>query len=441
VIEYAQSDVEAGVSPAMFSECGRHGRHYSAALIATILVLLASLSDARAQGSPTASPFSPAVPIRNIRISFAPPPIVGTISLGVYDRNGKLVRVLHRESETDDFTLGHDALITEWDGKNDAGDDLPAGKYHARGFTVGPLSIEGVAYFFNDWVTDEKSPHIKRIHNLALNGTDLRLKAELASGELIAAVYDLTNHTMSQTEIDQGPGSGQGTTEILKSEGVVDPVGVTSGKAATTWVIDRLQKGSAEVEVKQVSTKGEILRRLSYQPNDPAPRAITASREEDKIFVLEETLELQRVRSLTLVATTMDSEKQQPVSDWKVDFEKTILAHKDFSLDGGKPIATPGKATPEKITQKLQPNPLKRDKPGSVDLAIGLDSDGSYLKTSDGLPLRTISDTPHLSRALLTPSGENAIDVFQDDGAVVEQFRISGAHQMMAFDCGDFELK
>ena len=63
------------------------------------------------------------------------------------------------------------------------------------------------------------------------------------------------------------------------------------------------------------------------------------------------------------------------------------------------------------------------------------------LKPRDGLPLRTISETPHLTRALLARPNENALDVFQDDGAVVEQFRISNLAEMIAFDCGDFELK
>ena len=84
---------------------------------------------------------------------------------------------------------------------------------------------------------------------------------------------------------------------------------------------------------------------------------------------------------------------------------------------------------------------MQNDKPGKVELAVGLDADGSFLKTADGLPLRTISDTPNLTRALLARPNENTLDVFQDDGAVVEQFRVSNLEQMIAFDCGDFELK
>ena len=98
-------------------------------------------------------------------------------------------------------------------------------------------------------------------------------------------------------------------------------------------------------------------------------------------------------------------------------------------------------ASPPTWPQKLQPSPLERDQPGKVTLAVGFDEDGSFLKTADGLPLRTISDTPHLSRILLARQSENAVDVFQDDGAVVEQFRVNHLEQMLAFDCGEFELK
>jgi hypothetical protein len=374
------------------------------------------LCGASAQESPTPTASPTPSPARSVRISFAPPPIEGTISLGIYDPSGRLVRVLHRESETDEFTIGHDALITEWDGKNDAGQDLPAGKYNAHGYMVGALAIEGIDYFFNDWVTDENSPHLKHVDNLSFTGTNLRLTTELASGERAEMLYDPGNDAMTRSENAPPPTDG------------------ARGKDNTRWVI-------ADAEIRQLSSANEILRRLAYAPNDPQPKAIAASDREDKIFVIEEDAQLQRVRALTLLETKVDAEKQQSVSDWRVDFEKKIVAHKDFSLENGTPVATGGKPSPEKITLRLQPNPLKRDKPGSVEIAVGFDQDGSYLKTSDGLPLRTISDTPNLARALLVLHGEKAIDVFQDDGAVVEQFRISGADQMMAFDCGSFELK
>jgi hypothetical protein len=94
-----------------------------------------------------------------------------------------------------------------------------------------------------------------------------------------------------------------------------------------------------------------------------------------------------------------------------------------------------------KVKVKLVRNPLRKEKRPFVELGIGFDSDGSYLKTSDDLPLLTISETPNLSRVWITKKNEDAVDVWQDDGNKVYQFRISNLDQMMAFDCGELELK
>jgi len=189
-------------------------------------------------------------PARSVRISFVPPPLEGKISLGVYDAKGKLVRVLHQEADLNEFKIGADALVTQWDGKNDNGEDLPAGKYHAHGYLVGPLKVE-----------------------------------------------DLSQSAAS--------------------------------------------------------------------PNDS-------------------------------------------VASVKV---------------------------------KLMPNPLANDQQAIVELAAGFDSDRSYLKTNDDLPLLTITESPNLIRTSIAKKGDRSIDIWQTDGAGSHQFRISNIDQMMAFDCGEFELK
>src|SRR6266446_4208540 len=119
-------------------------------LILTALTGIGTISIVLAQESPTASPSltpSPtpsATPARSVLLSFIPPPMDGTISLGIYDTNRKLVRVLHREAKIDNFTVDADSLNTTWNGKNDTGEDLPAGKYRARGYLVGGLKVEHV---------------------------------------------------------------------------------------------------------------------------------------------------------------------------------------------------------------------------------------------------------------------------------------------------------
>jgi hypothetical protein len=116
-----------------------------------ILIFFATTPALFAQESPTpteteaASPSptaSTSVSTRNVPLRFVPPPMDGTISLGIWDSNDKLVRVLHREANIDKFVVEENSLSTTWDGKNDTGEDLPAGKYRARGYLVGKLKVD-----------------------------------------------------------------------------------------------------------------------------------------------------------------------------------------------------------------------------------------------------------------------------------------------------------
>src|SRR5207237_2713472 len=92
--------------------------------------------------TPSPSPSPSATAGRSVALRFVPPPMEGTISLGIFDSNDKLVRVLHRESKVDNFTIDENSLKTTWDGKNDAGEDLPPGKYRARGYMVAHLKVD-----------------------------------------------------------------------------------------------------------------------------------------------------------------------------------------------------------------------------------------------------------------------------------------------------------
>jgi hypothetical protein len=192
-----------------------------------------------------------ASPARSVRISFVPPPLEGTISLGIYDANAILVRVLHQEAQLNEFTIGADALVTQWDGKNDDGEDLPTGKYRARGYLVGLLKVE----------------------------------------------------------------------------------------------------------------------------------------------------------------------------------------------DLGHLAESPPQKSPSSVKVKLMPNPLANDKRSIIEVAAGVDSDGSYLKTADGLPLFTVNESPNLTRVLVVKAGEKSIQIWQDGGTGFHRFRISNVDKMMAFDCGELELK
>ena len=106
---------------------------------------------------------------RGVQLLFAQPPMEGTISMGVYDSTGKLVRVLHqdaptpdsKDAPTTDFFPALNGLITFWDGKDDSGKLMPAGKYRAKGYMMADMDFDGVAFLGNDWSTDEK--HVRRV--------------------------------------------------------------------------------------------------------------------------------------------------------------------------------------------------------------------------------------------------------------------------------------
>jgi hypothetical protein len=175
----------------------------------------------------------------------------GTISLGIYDQAGKIVRVLHQNAQLNDFAIGADALTTRWDGKDDGNQDLPSGRYRAHGYMVGSLKRE-----------------------------------------------DLGETSPPPTEI--------------------------------------------EANVVKV---------------------------------------------------------------------------------------------------RLIRNPLRKDKRPVVELGVGFNNEGSYLKTSDGLPLFKISETPNVTRAGISAKSENAVDMWYADGTSVHQCRIANVDQMMAFDCGELQLR
>ncbi|MEY2498535.1 MAG: FlgD Ig-like domain [Verrucomicrobiota bacterium] len=406
--------------------------------IALALLITLSLDRVAAQESPSLSPSPSPTEARSVRISFLPPPLDGTISLGIYDAKGKLVRVLYREADINEFTIGNDALSTTWDGKDDAGENAPMGKYSAHGFVVGDLGIEGVGFFFNDFVTGDDSPRIRHLRNVRLHDNELHLDVDLA-GEGKATVVLDSKQPASVRKVSLE--SATHCEEKSPLPNVTEAIDCAAGSNNTLWLIDKVE-GGARREVKQLSKTRELLRRMAIEQNEPQPNFIAASPTEDRFFLVEESPSMNRLRALSLAASKTEG-AGAAISDWKIDFEKKITEHKNFSVVDGKPVASPpgGAGAPETLKVKLAPNPLLGDDRTTVEMAVGFDADGSFLKTTDGLPLCSISETADLTRALLIAHGPNALDVFQDDGAVVEQFRVTGVDQMMSFDCGGFELK
>jgi hypothetical protein len=137
-------------------------------------------------------------------IRFVPATAGGTVSLGIYDRDGKLVRVLCDEWPFNRFRVGLNGLSTAWDGKDDAGQPVPEGVYTARGFVAGHIGISGEAIHFNDWIEDSDSPRIVSVSaQQLLPGGDILLMARLAGNQGALVRYSPESEARWRTMVSE----------------------------------------------------------------------------------------------------------------------------------------------------------------------------------------------------------------------------------------------
>lgn len=95
--------------------------------------------------------------------TFAVPEVPSRISLGIFDRSGKLVRTLTRAAAESDFGKDLNGFRTSWDGLADDGSPAPPGSYEIRGWAVPEtVSVEGDAFLFNDWMGPDGVPPVGR---------------------------------------------------------------------------------------------------------------------------------------------------------------------------------------------------------------------------------------------------------------------------------------
>lgn len=175
------------------------------------------------------------------KFTFALPEHEGLISLGVFDAKGNLVRQLASEAREQDFTIGLNGLIASWDGKDDAGKPQPAGKYFIRGYVVtDKVKSEGIAYHFNDWVTDDTSPRIARISDFAQTPDSFALLGNLADEQPFAARYAREGGLLWQTLLDP---QADGPESIFQPERILRPSGIFASSritaSASTVVVAR----------------------------------------------------------------------------------------------------------------------------------------------------------------------------------------------------------
>ena len=430
-------------------------RPLSPTVCRTLLLFAASFALAQEEPSRPAQK-------NGLRITFLPPPIEGTLSVGIYDSAGKLVRTLHRESTEADFTVGLNGLITMWDGKDDRAQPVAPGKYAARGYAVGEVDVEGVAYHCNDWFTETDSPRIRRISRIAVDREDrLRIAGLGADGRNLEWRCDAegklsaVNQTLAPGDWQSTDRKGQPLSVVggkvylgapeepnaLNFAGLRNPTHATFGRSDSVWVIDRMES-EGRAELKEFSMNGELRRRLAPEPGAPSPSQVAAAKNNDTLFVLEEDLpgeRLQRIRSLTWAGTDPAPQPDGTrVSKWQVAFERRLHPSDTFAAVADKVRDKP--FLPEdKIRVRLLPNQLLKGASTELDLQIGVDPQGAFFKTPDGLPLLQITETTSLKWAVMGREGGRVVTIFQSDGAVVEEFKVRKLANMMAFDAGEYE--
>lgn len=91
---------------------------------------------------------------------------------------------------------------------------------------------------------------------------------------------------------------------------------------------------------------------------------------------------------------------------------------------------------------KLVANPLLKNERATIEVAVGFDDENAFIKTADGLPLLTLTQGNELSQASLISGADNkTVSVRIADGKGGHRFEVTGLEKMMAFDCGEIELK
>jgi hypothetical protein len=419
-----------------------------------------------------------------VRITFLPPPMEGTLSLGIYDKAGKLVRTLHREAAETDFTIGLNGLITKWDGKDDMGQPMPAGKYFARGYAVGEIRVEGVAIRGNDWITSDDSPRITAmirffddgavspataslVVKLAGGQTGIvrldeagKIRAvekpppsviepeppELENGDAVRQVVVVGNERFglrSGKLVQRRADADESWTQIdlpgLADAIAFTPVASPERSVSGFWIIDREEQTYV---VKLFTATREFKRRLLIAAGEPSPFAVSSNATATELRLLEAKPGEQRLRILRIISpaktddatTTAESE-----SLWEVAAQNAIIESNTFPAVADKL----GRAKPfvpeEKIRVRLLPNELFKGAVADLDVQIGIDADGAFFRAADGLPLLQVTDTKNLKWAAMGREGAKLVTILQSDGAVIEEFKASNLANMMAFDAGEYE--
>ncbi len=391
----------------------------------------------------------PALAQENVPITFLPPPMegAGTISLGIFNTAGKLIRTLHREAALEEFKQGENGLITKWNGLDDAGQPAAPGQYGVRGWMSGNLAVEGVAFHGNDWIKEESPRYVRVVSVKGVGRDDVQVALQTADGKEATLAWKLSREGEPPAPNDVSAAIEDGKLMIRNGADSAPaifgddekPVACATGYGGRVWAIVQKPDGR---EVRAYSAEGEFLRRLPYEKDEPQPTQIVASQWSEMIFLLDENDSEQRLRSLALGTSDQQAaaSTQSPAkSAWRTTYLKRIIKSDTFEAIAahlGRP--KPVKAEPV-VKIRTRPNSLLGDAKPDVSLKVVVTPEGAVLQTADGLPLARLTSAHDLKWAVLVKEG-TALLLFQGDGCAAEEFKIAHPENLMSFDAGHVEL-
>ncbi len=397
-------------------------------------------------------------------------PSTGRITLGVFDKNGHLVRTLHALDGEEKFQIGLNGFISRWDGLDNSGKKVSPGSYHIRGYQIGDATVSGEAFHFNDWITGSDTIPISWIEDFeVLDGGDILLNAKTPAApiQVRASIKDgplsieknppvdktsparqkLAGLTGRPPEVFTSIDSSGETILAVDAEGVwlsrngsaprkielpAKVEAISLGAGDTFWFIGAGGDGDSQALVGEADFSGEILRALPYEAGEPLPKKIRAAKSGKGFVVLEELPGMQRLRSLT----------REESGEWVVDWEKTIRESSRFGFVNGEVSANAADAPQlESLRFRLEENPLTGERQ-TITIRAVADAQGSRLATEDGLPLLLISTQPDIQRAVIhRGKAPDSLRFLQGNGSAVEEYLIEGLRHILPLNAGQIEIR
>ncbi|HEY5751677.1 MAG TPA: hypothetical protein VIT21_00880 [Chthoniobacterales bacterium] len=430
---------------------------------------------------------APAQDKRKISVQLTPPPFDGTVSAGVFDEKGNLIRILLKDAEPDTLPAALNGWILSWDGKKSDGSEAPAGKYWIRGVIAGDVKIEGEAWHFNDWMDPEhpenapvKTEEVELLPAGGLRATQIDAAGKtrinevdkdgkIVRSELQESAKRPSNHSFvargnDLVQIDPTTGAETKLVSlpvpialvaarlqtVLVSDGarvfewrnnalVEMPakiggkiLDVEVGKDGSFWVVTDSGNGG---ELRSYDRMGGFDRQLPPDPQSVPIERVTASEDDQALALIgrDDSSEVVRVLQLVGAPSSIPGDDGL-VSYWKTIFQRRIVQCQSFGIDPvtGKPVAKGDLPPANPIDVALIDNPLEPGKKDALKLCAQSLENGVWISTETGLPLLPATTGEKTDRFVLLPGKQpGAAKLFVLQHGAVAEFRISGLEQLM----------